>query len=95
MHITGGIWGARGLHVEMPSPLFGTLKPAKALVLNETAQQDPLDVAEASSKIWFRPSGQIKVQSQLPRPSSYLLLGPKYPLLGTIYPQSGVHGGSW
>ena len=30
----------------------------------------------------------------LPRPSSYPQLGPKYPLLGTIYPQLRVQGGS-
>ena len=32
---------------------------------------------------------------QLPRPSSYPLLGPEYLLLGTIYPQLRVQGGSW
>ena len=32
---------------------------------------------------------------RIPRPSSYTLLGPKYPLLGTIYPQLRVQGGSW
>ena len=31
----------------------------------------------------------------LPRPSSYPLLGPKYLLYGTIYPQLRVQGGSW
>ena len=31
----------------------------------------------------------------LPRPSSYPLLGPKYPLLETIYPQLRVQGTSW
>ena len=31
----------------------------------------------------------------VPRPSSYPLLGPKYLLLGTIYPQLRVQGGSW
>ena len=31
----------------------------------------------------------------IPRPSSYPLLGPKYLLLGTIYPQLRVQGGSW
>ena len=30
-----------------------------------------------------------------PRPSSYPLLGPKYLLLGTIYPQLRVQGGSF
>ena len=30
-----------------------------------------------------------------PRPSSYPLLGPKYLLLGTLYPQLKVQGGSW
>ena len=30
-----------------------------------------------------------------PRPSSYPQLGPKHPLLGTIYPQLRVQGGSW
>ena len=30
-----------------------------------------------------------------PRPSSYPLLGPQYPLLGTIYHQLRVQGGSW
>ena len=29
------------------------------------------------------------------RPSSYPLLVPKYPLLGTIYPQLRVQGRSW
>ena len=33
--------------------------------------------------------------SKVPRPSSYPLLGPKYLLLGTIYPQLRVQGGSW
>ena len=33
--------------------------------------------------------------SNIPRPSSYPLLGPKYVLLGTIYPQLRVQGGSW
>ena len=32
--------------------------------------------------------------SYLPRPSSYPLLGPKYLLLGTIYPQLRVQGRS-
>ena len=31
----------------------------------------------------------------VPRPSFYPLLGPKYILLGTIYPQLRVQGGSW
>ena len=31
----------------------------------------------------------------IPRPSSYPLLGPKYPLLRTIYPQLKVQGRSW
>ena len=35
------------------------------------------------------------VVPQLPRPSSYPLFGPKYLLLGTIYPQLRVQGGSW
>ena len=35
------------------------------------------------------------VEDPLPRPSSYPLLGPKYLLLGTIYPQLRVQGGSW
>ena len=30
-----------------------------------------------------------------PRPSSYPLLGTKYPLFWTIYPQLRVQGGSW
>ena len=33
--------------------------------------------------------------NHLPRPSSYPPLGPKYLLLGTIYPQLRVQGGSW
>ena len=37
----------------------------------------------------------ISMRSLLPRPSSYPLLGPKYLLLGTIYPQLRVQGGSW
>ena len=31
----------------------------------------------------------------IPRPSSYPLCGPKYPLLVTIYPQLRVQGRSW
>ena len=34
-------------------------------------------------------------KSRFPRPSSYPLLGPKYLLFGTIYPQLRVQGGSW
>ena len=33
--------------------------------------------------------------NSVPRPSSYPLLGPKYLLLGTIYPQLRAQGGSW
>ena len=36
-----------------------------------------------------------KSRSRKPRPSSYPLLGPKYLLLGTIYTQLRVQGGSW
>ena len=37
----------------------------------------------------------LKVKSTLLRPSLYSLLGPKYPLVGTIYPQLRVQGRSW
>ena len=48
----------------------------------------------------FVPKGEGKQKSPrlgfcVPRPSSYPLLGPKYLLLGTIYPQLRVQGGSW
>ena len=36
-----------------------------------------------------------EIYLNLPRPSSYPLLGPKYLLSGTIYPQLRVQGGSW
>ena len=39
---------------------------------------------------------QLTLVLSLPTPSSYILLGPKYPLLGIIiYPQSRVQGRSW
>ena len=38
---------------------------------------------------------RVTIVQQTPRPSSYPLLGPKYPLSGTIYPQFRVQGGSW
>ena len=38
---------------------------------------------------------KLNPEHYLPRPSSYPLLGPKYLLLGTIYPQLRVQGGSW
>ena len=38
---------------------------------------------------------QREVLKSIPRPSSYPLLGPKCPLLRTIYPQLRVLGGSW
>ena len=37
----------------------------------------------------------IRILVSLPRPSFYPLSGPKYPLLGTIYPNLKVQGGSW
>ena len=42
-----------------------------------------------------RSSAFESIRSLVPRPSSYPLLGPKYLLLGTIYPQLRVQGGSW
>ena len=41
------------------------------------------------------PARQLSKGKCMPRPSSYPLLGPKYLLLGTIYPQLRVQGGSW
>ena len=37
----------------------------------------------------------LLILQKQPRPSSYPLLGPKYLLLGTIYPQLRVQGRSW
>ena len=39
--------------------------------------------------------GLICIYIYIPRPSSYPLLGLKHPLLGTMYPQLRVQGGSW
>ena len=54
----------------------------------QSLKQDP------SCTAMFLPNMGPASRTSVPRPSSYPLLGPKYLLLGTIYPQLRVQGGS-
>ena len=80
----------------------GTKEQHLAQQANKLSQFQTPTLAPTSLKIPFSsnrhknfkrtPKG---TETHIPRPSSYPLLGPKYLLLGTLYLQLRVQGGSW
>ena len=99
----GYIWGVfmirnseQGVHSPYVDPCRWVSHRLNPMVWSPDSQPKPLKSVKSyrngpNSRNCI-PYGLCK---DLPRPSSYPLLRPKYPLLGTIYPQVRVQGGSW
>ena len=68
-------------------------RDSRCLASNHMSCLGPFSLSLHPKPGILKPSAKQKLN--YPRPSSYPLLGPKYLLLGTIYPQLRVQRGSW
>ena len=85
-------YGPKPLSILKKSIILHTLGAQVILNPKPSLRSRAVETKVSSQK---DPDGKVRRKYHAPRPSSYTLLGPKYPLLGTIYPQLRVQGRSW